>query len=1096
MNNIQSSFQNLGARFLKLLTATCFLSVNAIAQPLLEITESGPLDFCQGDSVVLCADVCSGPGCGTPYTFEWMLDDTVFISSANCITVKDSGAYCVFLTCASGCKKVKCRRVNVLTAPTASFTTTNEICTSQPAVFTNTSNPKQSTNFNWDFGDGSGSTDENPSHDYVLSGSYTATLTATNSCGQSTATQTVYVVHSSALYNDNCCSEDPALFNPNNYNIINDLTINSVAEYNNFLNLFNNNPVIVKGTITFSGANSYSLTGKIMQFGPFGKMVVDRRVTMTADNCTFTGLQCGTMWQGIEVWGDASQPPTSTQHGKFIVNNSTVSLAHIGILASRRGAIAFNSNYGGGIVKATSCTFMLNGTAIRTHSYPYTSACRVINNSFTGGVLPDPYYNTSSGIGNYYPNAYNPLNPKATSNGKPPYLGHNTGCYKVPYTGNTLQDAETGIENYEGSVWAVDKGGTGNIFTNLVYGFTSLGQTNSPLSPLLIFGNEFTNISNTAIRIWGGKLNNMSRNIFRNIPQSNPQSNFPTGIYLENSGGFYITDNKPILNLLNGIQINNSGNLGGIITDLNDQENGNVFDRCNISTMTWQQNPALQINCNNFNNPAPAKYLLNWRSFGKLANQGKTGNATTDPAGNKFDPSNLGNPLKEIQFFYLCLNPPCPWNGYTYYRHYSHPVCGQCIKPVPVGQVLVNTPPSSLIYVQNQSCDICFSCQNLQYLEDAKEQIQSLEDDLIMVAANLDNGNTQPLLNAINSNLSNGLLKDSLINNSPLSDTVLIALIQKAMNENLPPGIIKQVLEPNLPVSGEVYGWLELLFPAIPQNYKDEITELQMNNSSGNSISSVLNEIESVYNERQTAFNGLALRWVEEEKEDSLIYLLQQENTFDTDALLFGYYLSQGDLATAASTLNNMFPSTTEEQEWLVLQTMILQLAQNGETVLEINSSQEQYLRSLAAQIPETPAATSAKSILRYVFGDDYPIVPPSIPSLKTAGSKVKSAVLLSPSIANMDLIKIGNAYPDPFAEYINIPCHIPHGIKKAQLIIYNSLGSEIARFRVPEGGALSAVEGQILRIDSENWSSGLYFYEISSENGTTAKQKMVKLPK
>ncbi len=51
--------------------------------------------------------------------------------------------------------------------------------------------------YNWDFGDGSGSDEQNPSHTYGTDGQYTVTLTASNACGSATATYTVTI--SSAL---------------------------------------------------------------------------------------------------------------------------------------------------------------------------------------------------------------------------------------------------------------------------------------------------------------------------------------------------------------------------------------------------------------------------------------------------------------------------------------------------------------------------------------------------------------------------------------------------------------------------------------------------------------------------------------------------------------------------------------------------------------------------------------------------------------------------------------------------------------------------------------------------------------------------------
>tara|TARA_B100000287_G_scaffold108888_1_gene101182 strand:- start:903 stop:1241 length:339 start_codon:yes stop_codon:yes gene_type:complete len=56
--------------------------------------------------------------------------------------------------------------------------------------FTNTSTGDNLT-YLWDFGDGNTSTQQNPSHEYVVAGNYTVTLTTTNNYGSDVKTDTV-----------------------------------------------------------------------------------------------------------------------------------------------------------------------------------------------------------------------------------------------------------------------------------------------------------------------------------------------------------------------------------------------------------------------------------------------------------------------------------------------------------------------------------------------------------------------------------------------------------------------------------------------------------------------------------------------------------------------------------------------------------------------------------------------------------------------------------------------------------------------------------------------------------------------------------------
>ncbi|MDD3138653.1 MAG: PKD domain-containing protein [Lachnospiraceae bacterium] len=105
-------------------------------------------------------------------------------------TFSEAGVYNVTLVAtnsdgSSGVKSMNITANRVLTVPVANFTAnTTEGTTPLTVQFTDisTNNP---TGWNWNFGDGTNSTEQNPMHTYSIAGNYTVNLTATNGEGPS-----------------------------------------------------------------------------------------------------------------------------------------------------------------------------------------------------------------------------------------------------------------------------------------------------------------------------------------------------------------------------------------------------------------------------------------------------------------------------------------------------------------------------------------------------------------------------------------------------------------------------------------------------------------------------------------------------------------------------------------------------------------------------------------------------------------------------------------------------------------------------------------------------------------------------------------------
>jgi gliding motility-associated-like protein len=157
-------------------------------------------------SPVILKDTSSTTGNNPILSWQWSFGDGTTLSAKKGGTVThlyaNPGSYPVSMqiTDAAGCSPstpyVQTVTVN---GPQASFYTSGtDVHLNTTVVFYNTTNDFGNTNtiFNWNFGDGSTSTDQYPSHTYPIPGIYTVTMTAMNpsvSCS-STATPVTIIV--------------------------------------------------------------------------------------------------------------------------------------------------------------------------------------------------------------------------------------------------------------------------------------------------------------------------------------------------------------------------------------------------------------------------------------------------------------------------------------------------------------------------------------------------------------------------------------------------------------------------------------------------------------------------------------------------------------------------------------------------------------------------------------------------------------------------------------------------------------------------------------------------------------------------------------
>jgi PKD repeat protein len=139
--------------------------------PAPALSASGNTDICSGESVNLTAS--------TSETYTWYLNGTIISNEANgSLIATEAGSYTVEVTNSDACNGTGVSApifVTVTETPTADF---SAIINNLGVQFLN--NSTAASSYNWNFGDGNVSTENNPSHNYGTDGSYTVTLEASN----------------------------------------------------------------------------------------------------------------------------------------------------------------------------------------------------------------------------------------------------------------------------------------------------------------------------------------------------------------------------------------------------------------------------------------------------------------------------------------------------------------------------------------------------------------------------------------------------------------------------------------------------------------------------------------------------------------------------------------------------------------------------------------------------------------------------------------------------------------------------------------------------------------------------------------------------
>jgi hypothetical protein len=552
------------------------------------------------------------------------------------------------------------------------------------------------------------------------------------------------------------------------------------------------------------------------------------------------------------------------------------------------------------------------------------------------------------------------------------------------------------------------------------------------------------------------------------------QSYTNIGIQTVGASRFVIEENE-FNRLKTGVFIGNSGTNSSDVragdSDVHDDWRGNNFQQCKTNIYTRGQNPRLRLRCNNCknDNPLPSMYYVNFNNQGVLANQGiyniLSAPMQTWGAGNEFYDQ---EDFPSDQSRYLKSN-----STYRYVYH-SNDKTTPKIHPTSVNlnlQALGLAKAVNTVACPVLGIPFTMPINGIPAIEeilpirpDILNEIAYLELQRTNLKNNEDGGKTQQLLDDINNHIPNGQLKNKLIANSPLSDTVITALL---IEYPLSHGNFKSVMEKNMPVSNAVEPYLFARLKTLPQGISQQLKPLQSFNSNVNTITSTTWLIDYLTQERELLVNEILMIFTDTAyyNPEYIKQILAAENNTQFDMNLAAFLIGEGNYSDAIQIINDIEPVNKETSDWVDYHQILLSLFNNNKTIYQMDSTQLAFITDLAYACPSNYTTANAQAVMHLLYGTEFDECEEM--ANRRSFSLVKDVVFTIPDTDAW----VEDNFPNPFTDETLINYYLPEE-STGSIVVIDMYGREIAFFNLTNGE-------NTLIIKSQDWAPGVYSYSF-----------------
>ncbi|MDD1702004.1 MAG: PKD domain-containing protein [Methanoregula sp.] len=193
-------YQTAGVYTVTQTVTNIFGSDTLVRKDFITVGQGGVVDFTASATTVGVGRIVTFTDHSTNAPTQWTWefgDGTVASGEKPDHVYRATGVYDVSLTASSPSitgSITKTKYITVLNLPRADFVADKTRGGAPMTVTFTDKTVNTPTSWNWDFGDGATSFDQNPVHTYTTLGSYSVTLTATNADGKDSTTKVNYIV--------------------------------------------------------------------------------------------------------------------------------------------------------------------------------------------------------------------------------------------------------------------------------------------------------------------------------------------------------------------------------------------------------------------------------------------------------------------------------------------------------------------------------------------------------------------------------------------------------------------------------------------------------------------------------------------------------------------------------------------------------------------------------------------------------------------------------------------------------------------------------------------------------------------------------------